>query len=125
FCAVAALVVGLVFGVMPALKATDFSSAEVITSDSRTTTGGGTLRGLLVAGEVATAVLLLFGAGLLLRTLIAVQSYHSGYRAESVLTMLVDPLASSYPTPAKLQQFFDQVEAEVRTVPGVQDVAWS
>ena len=69
--------------------------------------------------------LLLFGAGLLLRTLIAVESFDRGYRAESVLTMLVDPLGSSYPTPEKLQQFYDQVEAEVRTVPGVQDVAWS
>ena len=74
-------------------------------------------------GEVATAVLLLFGAGLLLRTLMAVDSFDRGYRAESVLTMMVDPLGSSYPTPEKLQQFFDQVEAEVRTVPGVQDVA--
>ena len=89
-------------------------------SDSRTTTGGGgRLRSLLVVGEVATAVLLLFGAGLLLRTLIAVESFDRGYRAESVLTMLVDPLGSSYPTPEKLQQFYDQVEAEVRTVPGV------
>jgi hypothetical protein len=41
------------------------------------------LRSLLVIGEVATAVLLLFGAGLLLRTLMAVNSYDRGYRAES------------------------------------------
>ena len=95
-------------------------------ADTRTTTGGGgQLRHLLVAGEVAMAVLLLFGAGLLLRTLMAVESFDRGYRAESVVTMLVDPLGSSYPTPEKLQQFFDQVEAEVRTVPGVQDAAWS
>ena len=65
----------------------------------RTTGGGGRLRGLLVIGEVATAVLLLFGAGLLLRTLMAVEAFDRGYRAESVLTMLVDPLGSSYPTP--------------------------
>jgi putative ABC transport system permease protein len=70
-------------------------------------------------------VLLLFGAGLLLRTLMAVQSFDRGYRAASVLTMLVDPLGSAYPTPERLQQFFDQVEAEVRTVPGVADVGWS
>jgi putative ABC transport system permease protein len=126
FCAAAALLVGVVFGVMPAWQATDFSSAEVMGSDSRTTTGGGgRLRGLLVVGEVATAVLLLFGAGLLLRTLIAVEDYDRGYRAQSVLTMLVDPLSQSYPTPEKLQQFFDQVEAEVRAVPGVQDAAWT
>jgi putative ABC transport system permease protein len=73
FCGGAAVLVGLLFGVIPAWKATDFSSAEVIGSDSRTVTGGGgRLRGLLVIGEVATAVLLLFGAGLLLRTLVAV-----------------------------------------------------
>ena len=125
FCAVAALVVGLVFGVMPALKATGFSSAQVITADSRTTTGGGTLRDLLVIGEVATAVLLLFGAGLLLRTLVAVDAFDRGFRAESVLSMLVDPLGSKYPTPQSLQQFFDQVEAEIAAVPGVAGVAWA
>jgi predicted permease len=76
-------------------------------------------------GEVASAVLLLFGAGLLLRTLIAVQSYDRGYRADNVLTMLVDPLGSAYPPPVKQQQFYDQVEAEVRAVPGVADVGWS
>jgi putative ABC transport system permease protein len=126
FCAGAALLVGLLFGVMPAWKATDFSSAEVIGSDSRTVTGrGGRLRGLLVIGEVATAVLLLFGAGLLLRTLIAVEAFDRGYRAESVLSMLVDPLGSKYPTGESLQQFYDQVEAEIAAVPGVTGVAWA
>ncbi len=125
FCVGTTLFVGLLFGVMPAWKATDFSAAEVTGADSRTTTGGGRLRGLLVVGEVATAVLLLFGAGLLLRTLIAVEAFDRGYRAESVLSMLVDPLGSKYPTPALLQQFYDQVEAELRTSPGVADVAWA
>lgn len=94
-------------------------------SDSRATTGSGRLRGLLVMGEVATAVLLLFGAGLLLRTLLAVDSFDRGYRAESVLTMLIDPLGSKYPTPASLQQFFDAVEGEVRAAPRVADIAWT
>jgi len=125
FCAGAALLVGLVFGVMPAWKATEFSSADVIRSGSRATSGGGRLRGLLVTGEVATAVLLLFGAGLLLRTLIAVEAFDRGYRAESVLSMLVDPLGSKYPTAASLQQFYDQVDAEVSAVPGVASVAWA
>jgi putative ABC transport system permease protein len=126
FCAATALLVGLIFGVMPALKATEFSSAEVIASNSRSVTGtGGRLRGLLVSGEVATAVLLLFGAGLLLRTLMAVDSFDRGYRAESVLSMLLDPLGSKYPTPESLQQFFDQVETEIAAVPGVAGVAYS
>ncbi len=116
---------GLLFGVMPAWKASDFSSAEVIGSGTRTVGGGGRLRGLLVTGEVATAVLLLFGAGLLLRTLIAVEAFDRGYRAESVLSMLVDPLGSKYPTAESLQQFYDQVETEIAAVPGVAGVAWA
>ncbi len=126
FCATASLLVGVLFGLAPAWHAMSLSSPEVMGSDSRTTTGGGgRLRNLFVVGEIATSVLLLFGAGLLLRTLIAVSSYDRGYRAGNVLTMLVDPLGSAYPTPEKLQQFFDQVEAEVRAVPGVADVGWS
>jgi putative ABC transport system permease protein len=126
FCAMAALVVGVLFGIAPAWQATSFSSPEVMGSDSRTTTGGGGgLRSLLVVGEVATAVLLLFGASLLLRTLMAVESFDRGYKADSALTMLVDPLGSTYPTPEKLQQFFNQVEGEVRAITGVQDAAWT
>lgn len=126
FCAIAALLVGVLFGIAPAWQATSFSSPEVMGSDSRTTTGGGgRMRSLLVVGEVATAVLLLFGAGLLLRTLIAVDSFDRGFRANSVLTLLVDPLGSSYPTPEKMLGFYDQVEAETRANPAVQDVAWS
>jgi putative ABC transport system permease protein len=126
FCAIAAFLVGLIFGVVPAWKATDFSSAEVLGSDSRTMARtGGKVRGLLVIGEVATAVLLLFGAGLLLRTLLAVDSFDRGFRAQSVLSMLVDPLGSKYPTPESLQQFYDQIEAEVAAVPGVANVGWA
>ncbi len=126
FCALAALTIGVLFGLAPAWQATKISTVSAMGADNRTTTGGaGRLRDLLVTVEVAMAVLLLFGAGLLLRTLMAVESYDRGYRAESVLTMLVDPLSQSYPTPERLQQFYDQVEAEIRAVPGVQDVAWS
>jgi len=126
FAAATALVVGLIFGLMPAWKATDFSSAEVLGSEGRAIAGAsGRLRGLLVIAEVATAVLLLSGAGLLLRTLVAVETFDRGYRAESVLSMLVDPLGSKYPTPESLQQFYDQVEAEAAAAPGVASVGWA
>jgi putative ABC transport system permease protein len=126
FCWLAALLVGVLFGLAPAWQATDFSSAQALASDSRGATGrGGRLRSLFVAGEVASAVVLLFGAGLLLRTLMAVNGVDRGYRAESVLTMMVDPLASSYPSAASLQQFFDAVEGQIRALPGVRSVAWS
>ncbi len=126
FCAGTALVVGLLFGLAPAWQATAGSAAQALAADSRSTIGGGgRLRRVLVAGEVATAVLLLIGAGLLLRTLLAVQNVDRGYRAESVLTMIVDPLGSEYPTDERLLGFFEAVEEEVRALPGVADIAWA
>ena len=75
--------------------------------------------------ERATAVVLLCGAGLLLRTLLAVEGVDRGYRAEGVLTLMVDPLSDSYPTPAELLRFYDDVEREVTTLPGVREAAWA
>lgn len=126
FCAAATLFVGLLFGLVPAARATGLSSAGVLAADSRTTVGGGKkIRSALVIAEVATAAVLLCGAGLLLRTLLAVDRIDRGYRAESVLTMIVDPLGSRYPTAASLEQFFDSVEQEIRAIPGVAGVAWA
>jgi putative ABC transport system permease protein len=126
FCASTAVLVGLLFGLAPAWQATELSSAHVIGSGTRSVTGrGGRLRSLLVIAEVATAVLLLVGAGLLLRTLLAVENVDRGYRAEGVLTMLVDPLGSSYPTPESLMQFYEEVEREIMAVPAVRRVAWA
>jgi len=126
FCALAALVVGVLFGIAPAWQVGDLTSARLIASDTRTSTGsGGRLRSALVVAEVAVAVLLLVGAGLLLRSLLAVQGIDRGYRAEEILTMVVDPLSSRYPTDETLLQFYDQVATEVAAVPGVGGVAWA
>jgi putative ABC transport system permease protein len=136
FCAATALLVGVLFGLAPAWQATGLSLARAMGSESRTVTGrGGRIRSLLVVGEVATAVLLLVGAGLLLRTLLALDNVDRGYRAESVLTMVVDPLASQFcadaacferfPTRPPLLQFFEDVEREVMAVPGVRSVGWA
>jgi putative ABC transport system permease protein len=126
FCAVAAVVVGVVFGIAPAWQATAFSSRNVLATDTRTSTGGGgRTRGVLVAAEVATAVVLLVGAGLLLRTLVAIETVDRGYRADGVLTLLVDPLGSRYPTQSSLRQFYEAIEQETQALPGVQRVAWT
>ena len=74
---------------------------------------------------MATAVVLVAGAGLLLRTLVAVETFDRGYRATEVLTMLVDPLGDRYPTPESLLQFYDAVRRETTTIPGVAAVAWT
>ncbi len=121
FCAATALLVGLLFGLAPAWQAADVSAVRSIAAGSRSTTARvGWLRAALVAGQVATAVALLVGAGLLLRSLFAVEGVDRGYRAEQVLTMMVDP-----PGMPSLVQFYDTVEDEVMAVPGVASVGWA
>jgi putative ABC transport system permease protein len=126
FCGMAALAIGILFGLAPAWQATGVSSAQVLAGEGRASTGrGGRIRGLLVVAEVATAVLLLFGGGLLLRSLMAVESVDRGYHTDGAVTMIVDPLGSTYPTPERLLQFFDEVNREVRAIPGVRNVTYT
>ena len=130
FCGVTAGVVGVLFGLAPAWQVSGTSLIEVASAESRTTTkGGGRLRSLLVIGEIAAAVLLLSGAGLLLRTLITLDNVDAGYRAESVVTIRLNlgyglP-TSQFPNADSLRRFFDAVEQEVAAVPGVRSVGWS
>ena len=130
FCAGTAFLTGLLFGLAPAWQATSASLVQVLASESRTSTrGSGRFRSLLVVGEVSAAVLLLCGAGLLLRTLVALESVNAGYTAESVLAMRVNlPYGlktSRYPTPDALRRFFEASEQEIARVPGVRSVAWT
>jgi len=129
FCAVTAFAVGLVFGIAPAWHSTGASMMQAIATDRRTTTHGGRFRQVLVVAEVTAAVLVLSGAVLLLRTLIALQQMDAGYRAQDALTMLVNPPmpvpngTRRYATPESLQRFYDAIQEEVRREPGVRSVA--
>lgn len=131
FSATAALGAGVLFGFIPAWQATSRSLVQTLAADSRSATrAGGRMRNLLVAGEVAAAVLLLCGAGLLLRTLLAIDAFEQGYRADrdSVLTLdfsVPTGPGSRYPTNQALLQFFDGVQRELAAVPGVRDIGWS
>jgi len=127
FCAVVAVALGVIFGLAPAWHARGLaSSAQAMAGDTRTTTAqGGRVRALFVTGEVAAAVLLLVGAGLLLRTLLAVDNVPRGYGVESALTVFVDPLGDRYPTKDALMQFFKSIEREASSDANVRSVAWA
>jgi putative ABC transport system permease protein len=127
----AALAVGVVFGVFPAWQATGASLAGVMASESRSATSTSRrLRSLLVSGEVAAAVVLLCGAGLLLQTLLKLVGGDTGYRAgsESVLTLdfsVPTGKSSRYPTQEAITQFYDAVGRDVSALPEVRRVGWA
>jgi putative ABC transport system permease protein len=78
-----------------------------------------------VAVQIATAVVLLFAAGLLLRTIVNLNGVDRGYRAGSVLTMLVDPVDSRYGGPDGLLQFYGRLEQSIRSRPGVRSAGFA
>jgi len=131
FSAVIAIGSGVLVGLAPAWHASTRSLADAMGSDARIAGGGGRLRSALVAAEIAVAVLVLCGAGLLLRTVLVLDGFDRGYRAEPdrVLTadFIIPALApgSRYPDSVTLLQFFDNVEREVGAIPGVVSAGWA
>jgi putative ABC transport system permease protein len=128
FCVAMTCLVGVLFGLAPAWQATDLSLVQALTSEGRTATGrGGRFRRVLAAAEVAAAVLVLCGAGLLLRTLLAIDSADQGYRAEGERVLTLDFVlpGNRYVTADSRRQFYDGVEREVATVPGVRSAGWA
>ena len=127
FCAASAVLVGVLFGIVPAWEATGRSLTEVIASESRTSTGGNRLRSVVVAAEIAAAVLVLCGAGVLLRTLLALDAVDEGYRANpaQVLTADFDLPDERYPDDAARVRFYTDVEQELMALPGVSRAGWA
>ena len=129
FCVALACTTGLLFGVAPAWQATGTSLVETLTSQGRAVTRSGSrLRSALVVGEIAAAVLLLCGAGLLLRTIAAMASVDPGHRSPDVLT-IAPSIDYALPTSMfkdadALRQFFADVEREVSALPGVEHAGW-
>jgi len=126
FCALAALVVAILYGLSPAWQVTRLSAVQAMTNDGRSVTAAGAgFRRALAVSQVAIAVFLLCGAGLLLRTLLALESVDSGSRAGDLLTMIVaggGPGPDS--DPESMWRRYEAFRREVEQVPGVSAVAW-
>jgi putative ABC transport system permease protein len=126
FCAGATLLVAVLFTLVSGRHVKELTSLrEGTPSGSRVTDRSSRTREALVVVQVATAVVLLYGAGLLTRTLIELDTVDPGYRAPSVLSLVVDPLADSYPTPEALLQFYGAIEEELKAIPGLASAAWT
>src|SRR6185436_18788171 len=114
------VVTGLVFGLVPALHATRRELRESLVVSSRTATGRNELlRNALAVAEIALALVLLTGAGLMLNSFWRLQSVKLGFRAENVLTMTVELPDSAYHTAPQMQRFHEEVLAKLSGLPGV------
>ena len=120
--ALVALATGLAFGIAPALTAGRSNVHDTLREETR---GGSesrrtrSLRGVLVAAQIALCVSLLAGAGLLARSLWEMTSAPTGLDPEGVLTLRVQLPAGRYPTAEVRAQFMAEYEEKLRAIPGV------
>lgn len=116
---------GLLFGLAPAMIATKQSPADALNSSGRTFTGGKVRRWSrqLVVAEVALAVLLMVGAGLLLRSYRNIANVAPGFDASGVLTVTMGIPASRYDSATKVIAFYSTLLDRIRALPGVERVA--
>jgi predicted permease len=127
FTLAVSLVTGLIFGIIPAIKASNIDLNEILKVGGR----GGTLgwahnrmRSLLIVSEIALALVALVGAGLFLRSMQRAQEINPGYESKNLFQYAFDLGALRY-NPAHGQQFFRDAIEHAKSVPGVADAAIS
>jgi putative ABC transport system permease protein len=116
---------GVLFGLVPALRTMNLNLIESLKEGGRSGADGGhrnRTRSVLVVLESAIAVVLLIGAGLLVRSLIQLQNVSPGFDPHNVLTLRVDLPREKYSTPEKAANFFTQLEGRINGLPGVEHV---
>ena len=123
FSAALTLAAGLIFGVAPALQGLGTDSRGSLKESCNRLTSGATrarARNVLVVAEMALALMLLAGAGLLVRSFVRVQQVDPGFNAKNVLTAFVMLPPSKYPEPRRQAQFFYEVMERIASLPGVE-----
>jgi putative ABC transport system permease protein len=122
FTAACSLLTGFLFGTVPALEASNPDLNETLKEGGRSGAGPGRqrLRSLLVVGEIALSLVLLVGAGLMMRSFIRLQNVNSGINPEGVLTTYIALPGAKYRGPEKRSAFFSELLERVRAIPGVQ-----
>jgi predicted permease len=121
FALVISLLTGLVFGIIPAIKASGTDINEILKTGGRGGALGWThnrLRGLLVVSEIALALVALVGSGLFLRSMQNAQQFHPGFESQNLFQLLFDLGALRYDADHG-QQFFRDVVERAKSVPGV------
>jgi predicted permease len=115
------LLTGVIFGLVPALQSSRPDLNEVLKEGGRNTTGGSAhrLRSAFVIAEIAMAVVLLIGAGLMMKSLLRLLQSDVGFNPQNVLTMTVVLPDAKYAEANKQIDFFAQLKERVQSLPGV------
>ncbi len=123
------LLTGVIFGLAPAFQAVKFdlhTSIKVGKEGARASAsakGRRRLRNAMVVTEVALSLVLLAGAGLLIRSFWRLQQVDTGFRTEQLLTMRLFPPESTYPNDLRAATFYEDLLQRVGSLPGVKDAA--
>ncbi len=126
FTLVTSVITGVLFGLAPLapLIVSGISESLKDTAGSTTAaTGAQFFRRALVAGELAMAMVLLIGCGLMLRAFWKLQEVHTGLRPDNVITMHVSLPSGTYTDAAKITDFWTRLDARLTNLPGVQSAA--
>jgi putative ABC transport system permease protein len=125
FAVTLAFATALGSGVAPVWQATRVSLVEAIGTGNRTSIGrGGRIRAILAAVQIAAALLLVIGAGLFVRTLIALNTVDAGFRGDNVLTANVSLPFFRYRTPDQWLRFYESIRNDITRLPGVRGASF-
>ncbi len=122
FTCLVSLLTGAIFGLMPALQASRLDLNESLKEGGRASIGGPggrNLRSLLVAIEIALSLVLLIGAGLMIKSFSRLQQVDPGFNPEKVLTMRISLPRAKYRQPHQVAGFYRQAIERVAGAPGV------
>jgi putative ABC transport system permease protein len=125
FTLLVSAVTGIGFGLVPAIRATSLRVRESLTSDSRTGAGVGSTRArrVLVIGDLALALVLLAGTGLMLRSVGGLMLVDPGFNAHGVLTAQFSLIGEAYREDSAVLAFQNRVLEKVNALPGVDAAA--
>jgi putative ABC transport system permease protein len=125
FALAASIFTGILFGLAPAVTVTRSDLAEGLKEGAKVASPGGRgwLRGALAVSELSLALVLLIGAGLLIKSFYRVLQVDPGFAPERVLTMDLSLTDARYPAPQQKSEFFSQVLRRVESLPGVRSAA--
>jgi putative ABC transport system permease protein len=125
FVTIVSLMAGLSFGLVPALQVARSDVNEGLKAGRGTTADRrqGRLRDLLVGSEIALALVLLAGAGLMVRSMSALQSIDPGFDPRRLLTMEVSVQGTANAAPARRAVFYQELIERLRRLPDVQGIS--